>query len=212
MKNFTLVAGVLAIGALVLFANAGDSQWDAQSSGYEVGDVARDFSLKNVDGNMVSMADFNDAKGFIVVFTCNHCPYAKLYEQRIMDLDVAYADKGYPVIAINPNDPSKVAEDSFENMVARAEEKGYTFPYLVDGSQEIAASYGATKTPHVYVLKKEGGKLVVKYIGAIDNNHKDPDAVSKTYVADAVDALLSGNAVPEAETRAIGCTIKWKDA
>ena len=212
MKNFTLVAGVLAIGALVLFANAGDSQWDAQSSGYEVGDVARDFSLKNVDGNMVSMADFNDAKGFIVVFTCNHYPYAKLYEQRIMDLDVAYADKGYPVIAINPNDPSKVAEDSFENMVARAEEKGYTFPYLVDGSQEIAASYGATKTPHVYVLKKEGGKLVVKYIGAIDNNHKDPDAVSKTYVADAVDALLSGNAVPEAETRAIGCTIKWKDA
>lgn len=212
MKHFTLVASLLAIGAVALFVNAHNTDREASANGYEIGDQARDFKLKNVDGNMVSLSQFDDAKGFIVVFTCNHCPYAKLYEQRIMNLDSMYASQGYPVIAINPNDPTKVEEDSFENMQLRAEEKGYSFPYLVDASQEIAQTYGATKTPHVYVLQKDGKKLMVRYIGAIDNNHKDAGMATKHFVEDAVDALLAGEEVPESETKAIGCTIKWKDA
>src|ERR1700683_2264957 len=99
-------------------------------TGYKVGDKAADFKLKNVDGKMVSMADYKDAKGFIVVFTCNHCPFAKAYEDRVIALNAKYASKGYPVIAINPNDPSQVEEDSYANMQARAKAKNYAFPYL----------------------------------------------------------------------------------
>ncbi|HAA12434.1 MAG TPA: thioredoxin family protein [Cytophagales bacterium] len=212
MKNFTVIASFLAVGAVLLFVNARQSEWDPAATGYEVGDEAMDFELKNINGEYVSLSDYSSAKGFIVVFTCNHCPYAKLYEERIIELDGMYADKGYPVIAINPNDPKKVEEDSYENMQSRAEEKGYTFPYLVDGTQEVASAYGATKTPHVYLLQKESGKMMVKYIGAIDNNHKDAAAVTETYVQDAVDALIEGDDVSVTETRAIGCTIKWKDA
>jgi peroxiredoxin len=180
------------------------------AGGYEVGDKASDFSLKNVDEKMVSMADFQDAKGFIVIFTCNHCPYSKKYEDRIIALDEKYKDKGFPVIAINPNDPEIQPEDSFPMMQKRAEEKGFTFPYLFDETQEYASKYGATRTPHVYILNKEKDVLVVKYIGAIDNNVKNADLADEKYVEDAVDALLEGND-PELDfTKAVGCTIKWK--
>ena len=128
------------------------------AGGYEVGDIANDFSLKNIDGKMISLKDYNDAKGYIVVFTCNHCPYAKLYEQRIIDLHNKYASQGYPVIAINPNDPEKQPLDSYENMKKRAKEKEYPFAYLFDETQDIAKSFGASRTPHVYILKKTQGK------------------------------------------------------
>jgi len=177
--------------------------------GYKVGDTATDFKLKNIDGEMVSLSDYSEAKGFIVVFTCNHCPYAKKYEDRIVQLDKAYAPKGYPVIAINPNDADKVEEDSYENMQKRAKEKGFTFPYLVDETSEVAATYGATKTPHFYVLQKKGSKMEVAYIGALDDNYSDASAVKETFVADAVDNLLKGEKVENTYTRAIGCTIKW---
>src|SRR2546428_3342237 len=112
--------------------------------GYKVGDNATDFKLKNVNGKTVSMSDYKSAKGFIVVFTCNHCPYAKAYESRIMQLDKQFVGKGYPVIAINSNDPAAYPEDSFDNMKKRSTEKNYTFPYLLDESQDIAKAYGAT--------------------------------------------------------------------
>src|SRR5689334_10664874 len=115
-------------------------------AGYNVGDKARDFKLKNVDGKMVSLADYKDTKGFIVTFTCNHCPFAKAYEDRIIALHNKYASKGYPVVAINPNDKDREPEDSFDNMVIRAKDKKYSFPYLYDESQEIAKAYGATRT------------------------------------------------------------------
>src|SRR6187551_1121107 len=114
---------LLIIAALALFSTAVFAQ------GYKVGDKATDFKLKNVNGKQVSLADYKSAKGFIVVFTCNHCPYAKAYEQRILGLDKMYASKGYPVIAINPNDTKAVPDDSYENMVSVAKAKGYTFPY-----------------------------------------------------------------------------------
>lgn len=180
------------------------------TTGYQVGDEGRDFSLKNIDGKMLSMKDMKDAKGVILVFTCNHCPFSKAYEERIIALDKKYAPLGYPVIAINPNDKTREPEDSFENMQIRAKEKGFSFPYLYDESQEIAQSYGATRTPHVYVLKKEGAKFIVKYIGAIDDNSDEPEKVTAKYAENAVDALLANKAVATPETKAIGCGIKWK--
>jgi peroxiredoxin len=176
--------------------------------GYSVDDIAADFSLKNVNGKMVSLSDYKDSKGFIVVFTCNHCPFAKAYEDRIIALDRKYSKLGYPVIAINPNNPDKQKEDSYELMKVRAKEKGYTFPYLFDDGQKIYPQYGATKTPHVYILQKTPKGNQVKYIGAIDDNYEDEAAVKIKYAENAVDALLKGNEVPVKETKAIGCTIK----
>jgi len=177
---------------------------------YEVGDNATDFKLKNIDGNMVSLKDFKDAKGFIVVFTCNHCPYSQAYEQRILALDKKFKPLGYPVIAINPNDPKVQPEDSYEKMKERAATYQYSFPYLVDESQNVTRTYGATRTPHVFVLEKEGTTMVVRYIGAIDDNTEKPEAVETPYVERAVDALLADSEVKIPMTKAIGCTIKWR--
>lgn len=181
------------------------------AGGYDVGDKATDFSLKNVDGTMVSLADYEDAKGFIVIFTCNHCPYSVKYEDRILALDARYSEQGYPVIAINSNDPVKQPEDSYPLMQKRAKEKSFTFPYLYDGSQEYAHAYGAARTPHVYVLQKEDKELIVKYIGAVDNNAKSEQLADEKYVENAVNSLIAGNDPAVNYTKAVGCTIKWKE-
>ena len=188
------------------------SSFKLSTTGYKVGDKATDFKLKNIDGKMVSLADIKSAKGYIVVFTCNHCPFAKMYEDRVIALNTEFASKGYPVVAINPNDPTNQTDDSYDNMVSRAKEKSYAFPYLVDENQAVAKSYGATNTPHVFVLQKQGSDLVVKYVGAIDDNAQDASKATKHYVADAVNALLSGKSVPVDQTKAIGCGIKWKNS
>lgn len=209
MKRTILIITGLLVTVAVLFVNASETN----INGYEIGDYASDFSLKNIDGKTVSLSDYSSAKGFIVVFTCNTCPYAKAYEQRIVELDKKYADQGFPVIAINPNDLTKQPDDSMEKMVERAKDKGYTFPYLRDDNQDIAKTYGATKTPHVYVLNKESaGKYKVEYIGAIDDSPREAADANEKYVEDAVNALLSGKKPTVTSKRAIGCTIKWKDA
>ncbi len=182
----------------------------ASAQGYKVGDVAMDFKLKNVDGKVVSLTDYPNAKGFIVVFTCNQCPYAQAYQDRIIALDKTYKAKGYPVIAINPNDPTVQPGDNYAEMQKRAKEKKYTFPYLVDEGQKVYPFYGATKTPHVFVLQKTEQGNVVKYIGTIDDNYEDASAAKTHYVANAVDALLAGKAVAVTSTKAIGCGIKVK--
>jgi peroxiredoxin len=176
--------------------------------GYSIGDIATDFSLPNVDGEMVSLADFEDAKGFIVIFTCNTCPYSVAYEDRIIALDKAYKSKGYPVIAINPNDPAAIDGDDLADMKQRSLDKGFTFPYLQDVGQQVYPQYGATKTPHVFVLQKEGDDNIVRYIGAIDDSSRNPDKVKKRYVEQAVDALLAGESPSTTKTKAIGCSIK----
>jgi peroxiredoxin len=179
---------------------------------YGVGDTVSDFKLKNVDGKMISLTDYKKSKGVIVIFDCNTCPYSKRYNERIIALNQKYASQGYPVITINPNDPEQSEGDSFEEMVALAKEKKYTFPYLVDESQEVARAFGATNTPHVFILKNENNSFKVSYIGAIDDNVRDASSASKKYVEDAVDALLANKPVPSSKTKALGCGIKWKDA
>jgi peroxiredoxin len=176
--------------------------------GYDIGDVATDFKLENIDGNFVSLSDFKQAKGFILVFTCNTCPYAVAYEDRIEALNKEYAPKGYPVIAIMPNNVQSKPGDSMTAMQKRAKEKGFTFPYLIDADQSIYPQYGATKTPHVYILESTDKGPVVQYIGAIDDNYKDAALVKTKYVENAVNALLEGVTFEMHKTKAIGCSIK----
>lgn len=200
-KFLPLVLAVLAISAFTV-------NKAVVEPGYKVGDIADDFKLKNIDGKMVSLSDYKDAKGFIVTFTCNTCPFAVAYEDRIIALDKKYASKGYPVIAIMPNNTDIKPGDNLDAMKERAQSKGFTFPYLIDSEQSVFPKYGATKTPHIFVLEKTKKGNVVKYIGAIDDNYKDAEAVTTKYVEDAVDALLAGKEVEQKETKAIGCSIK----
>ncbi len=199
LKFLSVMVLVLTLSAFT--TNTGDN-------GYKVGDIATDFSLENIDGNKVSLSDYKDAKGFIVIFTCNTCPYAVAYEDRVEALNKKYVAKGYPVIAIMPNNTDVKPGDNMEAMKARAKAKGFTFPYLMDKGQKIYPQYGATKTPHVYILQKTKKGNEVKYIGAIDDNYKDAEAVTTTYAEDAVNALLNKQQIEIKETRAIGCSIK----
>lgn len=176
--------------------------------GYQIGDIVEDFKLQNIDGKMVSLSDYNNSEGVIVVFTCNTCPYAVAYEDRIVALDKKFAPQGYPVLAIMPNNIKVKPADDLNHMKQRADEKGFTFPYLIDAQQTVYPQFGATKTPHVYVLKTTKAGHQVKYIGAIDDNFQDATKVETAYVENAVNQLLSGKEVEIIETKAIGCSIK----
>ena len=172
--------------------------------GYKIGEVATDFSLKNVDESMISLASFKEAKGYIVAFTCNECPFSKMYEDRLIELHNNYASKGYPVVAINPNSPENEKED-FAAMQKRAKEKSLPYPYLVDDGQKIYPQYGAVRTPHVFLLDKD---LKVQYIGSIDDNAKSPEDVKVKYVENAIEALEKGGKPDPNYTKAIGCPVK----
>jgi peroxiredoxin len=178
---------------------------------YNLGDVVADFRLKNIDASTVTLSEVA-TRGAIVVFTCNHCPFSRAYEDRVIELHKKFATQGYPVLAINSNDPKAYEEDSFENMKARAKEKKFPFAYLEDHAQNIARAFGAVRTPTVFVLKKEGTKYTLQYIGAVDNNSQDPASVSKRYVEDAVNNLLADKPVVINSTKSIGCAIKWKES
>jgi len=173
---------------------------------YKVGDKIEDFKLQNINGKIVSLSDYKTAKGFIIIFTCNTCPYSVANEDRIVALDAKYKTKGYPVIAINPNDPNVSKGDGFEDIKVRATEKGFTFPYLLDAKQEVFPKFGASKTPHGFIVTKSTMK--VEYIGAIDNSSRNADTVTEKYIENAVDVLLVGKKPEKTETRAIGCSIK----
>ena len=202
MKKIAFILSLLLVAVFAINANF-------RTQGYQVGDTAMDFKLKNIDGKMVSLKDYSDAKGYVVIFTCNECPYAIANEDRIIALHKKYASKGYPVVAINSNDVNKSSGDSFEKMQERAKSKGFGFAYLYDESQEIAKAYGATKTPHVFLLDKN---RVVKYIGAIDDSAKDEKNTKEKFLENAIDALMKGKKIEKDNTKAIGCGIKWKNA
>lgn len=176
--------------------------------GVKVGDVAPDFSLLNVDGKQLVLHEQTTVKGLIVVFTCNHCPYSVKYEDRINALDAKYREMGYAVIAINPNDTVAVPEDSYSKMIERARTKKFTFPYLIDATQNVAKAYGARRTPHVYVLSRQKNNFRVEYIGAIDDAAEG--TIGEKFVENAIDQLIAGKAPQTTFTKAVGCTIKWK--
>jgi len=205
MKKLAILASVALLAIISAFVwstiNFGDT-------GYQVGDAAIDFSLKNVDGNMVALSDYRNSRGFIIAFTCNTCPFSRANENRLIALDQKYKKLAYPVIAINPNDPNEKDGESYAAMQRRAREKNFTFPYLYEGDQKIHAVYGAIKTPHVYLLNKENGELIVKYIGAIDDSARDASRVDQKFLENAVDALLAGETIKVTSTKAIGCSIK----
>ncbi|MBD2756096.1 thioredoxin family protein [Spirosoma validum] len=180
------------------------------SDGYKVGDTVQDFKLKNIDGKTVSLADKKDVKGYIIAFTCNTCPVAKAYESRIVALNEQFASKGYPVVAIQSNDAQRSPGDSYDAMQQRAKSAKYSFPYLYDDTQTVARAFGATNTPHMFVVKRDGDQYRVAYIGAIDNNQYEPSAADKKYVETAVNELLAGKSVTTPSARAVGCGIKWK--
>ena len=159
---------------------------------------------------MVALSDYSHENGVVLIFTCNHCPYAKAYEDRIIQLHKDYVGKGYPVLAVNSNDSLVVAQDSYSNMRLRAKEKHYPFPYLLDDNHKVQNQFGAQKTPHVFLLENKNNEFHVKYIGTIDDSPMNSEAVSIKYLSDAIEALIKGeNPNPEV-TKAIGCSIKVK--
>lgn len=182
----------------------------AQVTTITPGKIAPDIKLKNVNDKLVSFDDYPSAKGFIVVFTCNTCPYSKRYEQRIIELNNKYSALGFPVIAVNPNDPQSSPGDSFEEMKKHAASNKFTFPYLYDDGQLITAAYGAKNTPHVFVISKTAQGNIVEYTGAIDNDAENTDPAKTKYVEDAITALLNNNKPAITITKAIGCRISWK--
>ncbi len=179
-------------------------------TGYRVGDTIRDFNLKNIDGKFKTLADYQHTKGLIIIFTCNHCPFSISYEDRIIALQNKYASLGFPVVAINPNDAVAYPLDSYENMQERAQEKRFNFDYLHDESQTVAKTFGATNTPHVFIVSNRNNFFTVAYIGAIDDNSYEPQSVKHRHVENAVDQLLKNDPVAVTKTKALGCSIKWK--
>jgi peroxiredoxin len=175
------------------------------------GSDIQDFHLKNVDGKLVSMRDYPDAKGFIIVFTCNHCPFAKLYPPRLNAMNAKYKPLGYPLIAISSTDTLLYEEDTYGKMVEKAQNEGFNFPYLFDETQAVAKNFKAQKTPHAYVLQKTKQGLAIRYNGAIDDNGGEPENVTQPFVAQAVDALLAHKPVENPETKSIGCQIYFRD-
>jgi peroxiredoxin len=166
-----------------------------------------DAKMKGVDGKEVTLGSVKRPGGTLVVFTCNHCPFAKRWESRIVELGNTYAAKGIGVVAINANDPAAYPEDSFEGMQQRAKDRGMQFPYVVDATSNVARAFGATKTPEAFLFDKDG-KLV--YHGTIDDNGEDASKVENAYLKNALDAVVSGKDVAVKETKSIGCGIKFR--
>jgi peroxiredoxin len=195
------VLGVVGVAAVLAAAPA--------ALAIDIGDAlpAGVVAMKNVDGSEVTLAGAMGPKGLLVVFSCNHCPWVQRWESRIVELGNTYSARGIGVVAVNANDPAEYPDDSFEAMQARAKEKGYAFPYVVDATSGVARSFGASKTPEAFLFDAQG-KLV--YTGTIDDNAKDPAAVTAAYLKDALEAVAAGKPVPTAKTKALGCSIKFR--
>ncbi|MEO7801795.1 MAG: thioredoxin family protein [Ginsengibacter sp.] len=182
----------------------------AQTLTLTPGSAAPAIKLKNINGKTVSFADYPLAKGFIIAFICNTCPYSKAYEQRVIALNNKFSPLGFPVIAINPNDAQISNGDSFTDMKTYAKSKGFNFPYLYDEGQVVTSAYGAKSTPHLFILSKNENAITVEYTGALDNDTPDTDPSKIKYAEEAVNALLEKKKPALAVTRAIGCRVKWK--
>ena len=208
MRNRSLVSIACLAAALSLVAAA--HAQDAPAT-LALGAIAPSATvkMKGVDGRELSIADARGDKGTLVIFTCNHCPWVKAWETRLVELANGAAGKGIGVVAINSNDPAAFPEDTYEEMQKRAKDRGMRYPYVVDATSEVARAFGASHTPEIFLFGKDG-KLVYK--GAVDDNAKDPASVKARYLADAIDAVAAGSPPPLAETKALGCSIKYRKA
>ncbi|MBI3358488.1 MAG: thioredoxin family protein [Nitrospirae bacterium] len=168
--------------------------------------VAPDFNLPGVDGKNYTLNTFSERSVLVVIFSCNHCPYVKAYEDRMIALQGEFQNKGVSFVAINANETEHHPEDTFEKMVIRAREKKFNFPYLRDEDQKVAEGYGAHYTPEIFLLDS---KRRLQYTGKIDDNWQQPNEVRVRYLRDAIVATLAGKPVDSPETHAVGCTIKW---
>jgi peroxiredoxin len=173
----------------------------------KMGAKAIPFTLTGTDDKKHSLSDYKDKKAVAVIFSCNHCPYVKAWEDRMVQIQREYGPKGAQLVVINANDTEKHPDDSFPKMKERAREKGFNFPYLIDTTQEVARAYGAERTPEIFLFDKSGA---LRYHGAIDDNYEDAKAVKQHWFRSALDAVLAGKEPATKDTKAVGCTIKWK--
>lgn len=203
MKKISVTLSLLATAIFFMAAGL------PLGPGYGIGDKVDDFNMQGVNDQWSTLSESMGEEGAIIVFTCNTCPFAKMYEDRLIELQTTYAGQGFPVIAINPNDPAVQAGDSFEKMKERASEKGFNFQYLFDEGQKVYPKFDATNTPQVFLVDKD---MTLRYKGAIDDNPQDASAVKVSYLADAISQLKAGNNPEPAITKAIGCGIKAKKA
>jgi len=171
------------------------------------GTAAIDFTLPGTDNHQHALADYADFAAVVIIFSCNHCPYVRAWEDRMNMIQREYAGRGVQMLVINANDAQKYPDDGFEKMQQRAHEKQFAFPYLYDASQETARAYGAERTPEVFLFD---AARTLRYHGAIDDNYESEDAVRQHYLRDALDTLLAGHAPSVTDTPPVGCTIKWQ--
>jgi len=171
------------------------------------GAKAISFTLQGTDDKTHSLSDYDDKVAIVIIFSCNHCPYVQAWIERLIDIQTDYEDKGVQLLAINANDAKKYPDDSFAKMKECTRNKGLNFVYLHDETRDIARAYGAERTPEVFLFDQE---RVLQYHGAIDDNFREPKEVKRPYLRDALDSLLKQQTPPMVETRAVGCTIKWK--
>jgi peroxiredoxin len=179
---------------------------------YEKEKTISDFKLKSATTNRwVSLSDYKNAKGFVIVFSCNKCPMAKFYSQRLNQMDAKYKKLGVPVLAINSMDTLAYAEESFKLMQKKAKKDQFQFPYLQDKKQNIAKEFKATHTPQAFVIwKNKAGKFVIKYQGAIDDNAGEPEKIKHHFLTDAIDDLLQEKEVATPKSESFGCRIYFR--
>ncbi|KXK26431.1 MAG: Thiol-disulfide oxidoreductase ResA [candidate division WS6 bacterium OLB20] len=180
-----------------------------QSTGTPPGWPAPDFMLPGTDGRDYLLTDFTAKEGTLIIFTCNHCPYAKALWPVFIKLHEEFGDS-IDFVAINPNDDSAYPEDSFAVMKEKAEEWRIPFPYLRDQSQTVADSYHAVCTPDSFLFRNAGGTLELFYRGKVNDNWQEPDNVTTHYLRDAIELLLAGKPAPVEQPPSVGCSIKWK--
>ncbi|MDG2615858.1 thioredoxin family protein [Thermoleptolyngbya sichuanensis XZ-Cy5] len=177
-------------------------------TGTAIGSYAPDFELPGVDGEVHHLARYLEShRAVCVVFMCNHCPYVRLYIDRLKQIQDDFQGQGVTLIGINPNDDTRYPDDSFDKMKSFAIEQAINFPYLRDVTQEVAEAFGAERTPEIYLLDSEG---ILRYNGAIDDNPQNPDGVQKAYLREAIASILSGTAIADTHTHTIGCSVKWR--
>jgi hypothetical protein len=209
MMSIRRFRGASWLAGMALLASAGGARAQEEPKHLAIGDTApmADVKMRSVDGRDVSIADVAGEKGTLVLFTCNACPWVKAWEARTVQLGNTYMKRGVGVIAINPNDPAKVPDDGYAAMQQRAKSRRKAYPYVVDATSDVARAFGATRTPEAFLFGRDGKLL---YHGTIDDNAKEPGKVKSRYLEDALAAAIAGREVAVKETKALGCSIKFR--